>query len=131
MNDVSHNIANESPDAIANRLINRAEYSDGLQEIAIGVLILTLVGVTLLQVVFKGSFGSKAFFWGILLLMPLTFGSQWAIKQVRRRFLIGKGGYVQLRPVNRKRLGNAIGRALVRTFVITALATFVGITVTI
>ena len=42
MNDISQNIANESPDAIANRLINKAEYRDGLQEIAIGIMILSL-----------------------------------------------------------------------------------------
>jgi hypothetical protein len=41
-----------------------------------------------------------------MLLVPIvSLGSQWAIKKVRKRFLIGKTGYVKLKPVNRKRVG--------------------------
>jgi hypothetical protein len=109
MNDISHNFANKNPDVIANRLMERAEYRDGLQEIVIGLIILTFAGMTGLTTVFKGSFGSAASLWGMVLLMPIIgFGSQWAIKKVRQRFLVGETGYVKLKPVNRKRVGTRL-----------------------
>lgn len=124
MNDISQNIANESPDAIANRLINRAEYRDGLQEIAIGIMILSLGGLMLTPEVFK-FFTYKAFNWGGLLLFPIGLGSQWVIRWVRKRYLIEKVGYVKLKPVNRKRLGVRLAIILGCSFVIAALVTFV------
>lgn len=125
MNDISQSIANENPDAIANRLINRAEYRDGLQEIAIGIFILTYMCLILLPVVFKGAFGLYAFFCGGLLLIPIGFGSQWVIRKVRGRYLIEKVGYVKLKPVNRKRVGIRLGIVFGCSFVIAALAAFV------
>src|SRR5580700_4359539 len=124
MNDISQNIADEIPDAIANRLMNKAEYRDGLQEIAIGVLILAFVGLTLSPVGFKLLI-YKSFSWGGLLLIPIGFGSQWVIKKVRKRYLIEKVGYVKLKPVNQKRLGIRLGIVLGCSFVVAALATFV------
>ncbi|MGP8175243.1 MAG: hypothetical protein ACLP7O_11950 [Terracidiphilus sp.] len=132
MNDISHNIVNENPDAIANRLINKAEYRDGLQEIVIGLISLTFAGMAGLPAVFKGSFGSMASLWGMMLLMSIIgFGSQWAIKKMRKRFLIGKVGYVKLKPVNRKRLGIRLGIILGLSFVIAALAAFAMVKVAI
>jgi hypothetical protein len=125
MNSSFHALG-DKPDEIANRLINKAEYRDGLQEIAIGLLILTYVSVTFLPVVLnKGFFFYKAFNWGVLLLMPIAFGSQWVIKKVRGRYLIGKVGYVKLKPINRKRLGVRLGIILGSSFVIAVLAAVV------
>ncbi|HMD76038.1 MAG TPA: hypothetical protein VKG86_01555 [Terracidiphilus sp.] len=126
MNEISRHMTDEDPNVIANRLINKAEYRDGLREIVIGVLILMFASLTGSEVIFKpGSFGSKATFWGMMLLLSmLGFGSQWAIKKVRKRFLIGKMGYVKLKPVNRKRLGIRLGIILGLSFVIAALAAF-------
>ena len=49
------------------------------------------------------------------------------IKNVRKRYLIEKVGYVKLKPVNRKRLGVRLGIILGSSFVIAALAAFVGV----
>jgi hypothetical protein len=113
MNDISHHIANENPDAIANRLINKVEYRDGLQEISIGLMILVYAGLCGMAAVFKGTLGFRVFLWGNLVMLTVGLGSQWAIKKVRKRFLIGKMGYVKLKPINRKgaavRLGITFG----------------------
>jgi hypothetical protein len=119
-------VPDENPDAIANRLINRAEYRDGLQEMAIGVMILTFAGLMFAPVVFK-SFIYKSFFWGGLLLIPIGYGLQWAIKKVRKQYLIGKVGYVKLKPVNRKRVGITLVRAVGLAFVVAGIVTFVGV----
>ena len=124
MTDSKSHICEESPDAIANRLMNKAECRDGLQEIVIGFIILTFAGMTGLPMVFKGSFASRVSFWGIILLMQVIgFGGQWAIKRVRKRYLIGKVGYVKLKPVNRKQLRLRFGIILGCSFVVAALAT--------
>jgi hypothetical protein len=128
MNNISHNIANESPDAIAKRLMEKVEYRDGLWEIAIGVMILMVAGQTGLPVVFK----SWVLYWGMMLLfLLLGFGSQWVIKKVRKRFLIGKFGYVKLKPVNRKRRGIRIGIIVGLAFIIAGLATYAMVKVVI
>jgi hypothetical protein len=124
MLDSSFHPIGESPDAIANRLMNKAEYRDGLQEIAIGVLILTFAGLMLPPAVFK-FFTYKGLNWSGLLLIPISFGSQWAIKKVRGRYLLGKVGYVKLKPVNRKRLGVRLGLILGCAFVVAVLAAVV------
>ncbi len=122
MNNTSSRLLEESPDAIASRLMQRAHTRDGLPEIAIGIVFLTVAATMWMQVVFHpGSMGYTAGFWSFALLVPaMILGSQWAIKRVRRRFLIEKVGYVQLKPVNRKRSGIAIGIA----FVVAAVAAF-------
>jgi hypothetical protein len=61
----------------------------------------------------------------ILVLPTLMIGSQWAIKQVRRQFLIGKVGYVKLKPVPRKVTWKRFGFVFGLGFVIAALAVFV------
>lgn len=122
MNEISHDITNESPEKIAKRLMNRAEFHDGLQEIAIGVFVLAFVCQYVLAVVLK----SWAFYWGSMLLVStIGFGSQWMIKKVRKRFLIGKMGYVKLKPVNRKRVGIRLGIILASAFAVAGLATLV------
>jgi hypothetical protein len=122
MTDSSSHILNESPDAIANRLMKKADNRDGLLEIAIGVLLLTMAGTVWLQVVCpRGSYGYKAANWGLMLLVPaLCLGSQWAIKWVRRQFLIERVGYVELKPVSRKWLGIVLAIA----FSVAAAVTF-------
>ena len=129
MKDISHKIADETPDAIANRLINKAEYRDGLQEIAVGVLILTFV--PLLLVIFKGTFVSVESVSVMILPVVMVFVSQWAIKNVRRRFLIEREGYVQLKPVNGKRVAITFGRGLIRAFVVGVVTMFAGVAVTV
>ncbi len=125
MYEISQKLADKGPNAIANRLMEKAEYRDGLQEIAIGLLILAFAGMTGLPMVFKGSFGSTASFWGIMLLvLMLSFGSQWAIKKVRKRFLAEQIGYVKLKPVNWKRLGIRFGIILVASCVFGAIVSF-------
>jgi hypothetical protein len=102
----------EDPNAIAKRLMQKAYNRDGLSEIAAGVFFLTIAGMTGLQVVFKaGSPAYKAAVWGWMLscaTLPLV--SQWVIKKIRRRFLIEKVGYVELKPVSRKRFAAYLGR---------------------
>ena len=95
-----------NPDAAARRLMQRAHNRDGLPEIAIGAILLAAAFLIWLQVAYpRGSFAYRASFWGmILLVVPMIGVSQWAIKWVRRRFLIEKVGYVELKPVSRKLL---------------------------
>ena len=80
------------PNAAATRLMRIANSRDGLPEIAIGTILLTTAFLLWLQVAYsRGSFAYQASWWGmILLMMPMIGGSQWAIKWVRRRFLIEK-----------------------------------------
>ena len=126
MSEISYNIASKNPDAIANRLMEKVEFHDGLQEIVVGLILLTFAGTTGLPMVFNGPFSSYASFWGILLLMQvIAFGGQWAIKKVRKRYLAGKVGYVKLKPVNRKRLGIRLAITVAIAFVVAAVATVV------
>ena len=99
-------VVGTNPDAAARRLMQRAHNRDGLPEIAIGAILLTAAFLIWLQVAYPwGSFAYRASFWGmILLVVPMIGVSQWAIKWVRRRFLIEKVGYVELKPVSRKLL---------------------------
>lgn len=123
MNESSSRLLEQNPDAIANRLINKAEYRDGLQEIAIGFMILTYAVLTGMQEVFKGSAGFRIFMWGNLLLMiPIGYGSQWLIKKVRKRFLPGRVGYVKLKPLNPKKVGKRLVIAMALASVIAVVA---------
>ncbi len=127
MNEISRHMTDEDPNVIANRLMQKAHNRDGLPEIAIGLCFLTVAFTMWMQVVFHtGSMGYTAGFWSFALLVPaMILGSQWAIKRVRRRFLIEKVGYVQLKPVNRKRSGIVIGIAFV-VAIVAAFAAFKG-----
>jgi hypothetical protein len=55
----------------------------------------------------------------------MILGSQWAIKKVRRHFLIEKEGYVEFKPVNRKQSAIVAGIALVIA-VLAAIAGYKG-----
>jgi hypothetical protein len=94
------------PDAAARRLMRIAHNRDGLPEISIGTILLTTAFLIWLQVAYpRGSFAYRASWWGMMvLIIPMIGGSQWAIKWARRRFLIEKVGFVELKPVPRKLL---------------------------
>jgi hypothetical protein len=112
MTDSASRLFNETPDAIAKRLMQKAYNRDGLPEIAVGVFFLIIAGLMGLQVAFQpGSPVYKASVWGFVLCVILILGLQWAIKKVRRRFLTGKVGYVELKPANRELLGVTLGIA--------------------
>jgi hypothetical protein len=115
MTESPSRLLEENPDAIANRLMQKAHNRDGLPEIASGLTFLTAAALMWLQVVFHpGSFGFEASSWSFILLGPVVgFGSPWAIKKVRRRFLIERVGYVELKPVNRERTAVVIAIAFV------------------
>jgi hypothetical protein len=111
----SSRIAEGTPDWIAGRLLQRAHTRDGLPEIAIGVTFLVIAGLMWLQVAFHpGSPAHRAAVLALMVLVPaLMLGSQWAIKKVRRQFLIETVGYVQLKPASQRRIGIVIGIAVV------------------
>jgi hypothetical protein len=113
MNNSPSPLLQESPDAIAFRLMHKANNQDGLPEIAVGLIFLTATGFQWLQVVFpSGSPAHKQASLGLGLLVPaLILGSQWAIKTVRRSFLVERAGYVEFKPANRKRLWTVFGIA--------------------
>jgi hypothetical protein len=94
------------PVAAATRLMRRAHNRDGLPEIAIGTILLATAFLIWLQVAYpRGSFAYRSSAWGMMLLVaPMIGASQWAIKWVRRRFLIEKVGFVELKPVPKKML---------------------------
>lgn len=114
MHDVSSSFLEESPTAIANRLIQKAHNRDGLPEIAMGVTFLTAAAMEWLQLAsHPGSLLYRAANWGMMLLVPvIILGSQWGIKKVRRRFLVERVGYVELKPLNRRRVAIVIAIAL-------------------
>ena len=89
-----------NPDAVARRLMQRAQNRDGLSEIAIGAILLMTAFLLWLQVAYpRGSFAYGASWWGMMLLVvPMIGGSQSAIKWVCRRFLVERVGYVELNP---------------------------------
>jgi hypothetical protein len=113
MADSASRLFNETPEAIAKRLMQKAYNRDGLPEIAIGVFFLIIAGLMGLQVAFQpGSPVYNASVWGfVLLCTTIPLASQWMIKKVRRRFLTGKVGYVEMKPINRKLLGATLGIA--------------------
>ena len=133
MSDISQTLADKGPNAIANRLMEKVEFRDGLQEIAIGVMILTFAGMAGLPMVFKGPFSSYASFWGIMLFVLLQGfgGGQWAIKKVRKRFLPGKVGYVKLKPVSRKTVAIRLSIIVGLAFIVGALVSFVAVKIVI
>jgi hypothetical protein len=94
------------PDAAARRLMRIAQNRDGLPELAIGTVLLTSAFLAWLQVANpRGSFAYGVSWWGMMLVVaPMIGVCPWAIKWVRRRFLIEKVGYVELKPVPRRLL---------------------------
>jgi hypothetical protein len=92
------------PDLTAHRLLQKAHNRDGLPEIAIGLCFLAAALSNWLEVAFPpGSLPHRESALVLGVLVPaLILGSMWAIKKVRRHFLIEQEGYVKLKPVNRK-----------------------------
>ena len=92
------------PDAVARRLIQRAHHRDGLPEIYIGAVLLATALLLWLQIANpRGSFAYRSSSWGMMLLIaPMIGAAHWVIKWVRRRFLIEKVGFVELKPLPRK-----------------------------
>lgn len=116
------------PDAAARRLMRTAHNRDGLPEIAIGAILLTGAFLIWLEVAFRpGSFAYRTAALGMALLVaPMIGAAPWAIKWVRRQFLMDREGYVELKPVPRKRTILAIGTALVVAIAMTACVVFFG-----
>ena len=94
----------ENPDLVARQLLQKAHNRDGLPEIAIGTCFLATSLSMWLQVAFPpGSLPNREAALVLGVLIPgLILGSMWAIKKVRRDFLMEREGYVKLKPVNRK-----------------------------
>jgi len=99
---------------MAARLIQRAYNRDGLPEIAVGFTFLLASGLIYAQAMLQtGSFSFKA----AVIAFPLTlalliFGSPWALKRVRRRYLIARMGYVEPKPMGRKQIASGIALAV-------------------
>lgn len=121
MEPVSLQGVEKNPDVAARRLMQRANNRDGLPEIAIGICFLTVAFLVWVELAFQpGSFAYRASWWGMLLLLsPMIAASPWAIKSVRRRFLMERVGYVELKPVPRKRSILVIAIAIVTAGVTT------------
>jgi hypothetical protein len=117
------------PNAIAKRLIQRAHNRDGLPEIAMGLTFLWVGALSYAQAVLpRESTGFKAAILGLALFTPvLCIGAPQALKWVRRRYLIERVGYVEPKPIGRKRMGMGIGLAVV-VAVVAAVALFGAVT---
>ena len=108
------------PDAAVRRLMQRTHNQDGLPEIVIGVIFLTVAWLMWLPFGFPREGWMSAI--GMMLLVPTMIGlSPWVIKKFRRRYLIQQVGYVEFKPANRKRIAIIFGLA----FVIAAVAAVV------
>lgn len=92
------------PEAAARRLMRRAHNRDGLPEISIAVVLLTASFLIWLQIAWpRGSFAYQASAWGMMLIVaPMIGVAPWAIQWLRRRLLVEKVGYVQLKPLPKK-----------------------------
>jgi len=127
MEHISLQGVERNPDGAARRLMQTANNRDGLPEIAIGICLLTVAFLVWLEVAFQpGSFVYRMSWWGMLLLLcPMIAASPWAIQRVRRGFLIERVGYVELKPIPRKRSILVIAIAFV-TASVTAWAAYRG-----
>jgi len=98
------------PNAIARRLMQRAHNRDGLPEIAVGLYFLLASALIYAQVVLpRQSIGFIAAVLTFSLLFPVVcIGSPWALKWVRRRYLIERVGYVEYKPIGRRQIGFGI-----------------------
>jgi MFS family permease len=104
MNDTSSRLLEESPERIAGRLLHKAHNQDGLPEIAIGFAFVALAVLCWLPTAVQPrSPAYIAAICGQALLIPiLLLRLQWAIKTVRRKFLIEREGYVESKPANQR-----------------------------
>jgi len=105
MNDTSSRLFQETPNAIAQRLIQKAHNRDGLPEMVVGLLFLmTAMGNWVEMASRPRSIPFIAAILGMAVLLPiLMLGSPWAIRWLRRRYLVERAGYVEFKPVNWKR----------------------------
>ncbi len=110
---------------MAKRLMQKAHNRDGLPEIAVGVSLLFVAGLSYAQVMLpRESIGFKAAVLGLSFLIPLLcFGLPWALKWVRRRYLIERFGYVQPKPIGRKQISIGIMLAVLMTVVLFGVVT--------
>jgi hypothetical protein len=119
MNEASSRLLEETPEQIAGRLMQRAHNQDGLPEIVIGLLFLLTAGLDWVQMVSRPrSVAYVAAILGLAILLPiLMLGSPWAIKRLRRHYLVARLGYVEFKPVRWKRFWVVFGIAYVAAFV--------------
>ncbi len=99
------------PNAIAKRLMRRAHNRDGLPEMALGLIFLVSGSLNYAQALLPPQstpFKAAAVSLGVLIPV-LCIGSRPALKWVRRRYLLGRVGYVESPPVGRKQIGIVIG----------------------
>ena len=110
MQNASSLTGSSDPNAVARRLMQRAYNRDGLPEIAVGLIFLFASGLIYAQDVLpRGSMGFKLAVLAFALLLPfLIFGSPWALQRVRRRYLMERVGYVQLKPIAWRWIGFGI-----------------------
>src|SRR5258708_25873977 len=99
MNSHVHHALGESPDQLATRLMQKAHNRDGLPEIYIGSIFLLAAGYNAMMLFphWKSLGFFAAFFADIVLFVSLCLASTRLIRWVRRRFLIGRVGYVRLK----------------------------------
>ena len=104
MTETLSRLFEETPEKIAGRLMQKAHNQDGLPEIAIGVVFLALAVLCWLPTAIQPrSPAYIAAICGQALLIPiLVLRLQWAIKTVRRKFLIEREGYVESKPANQR-----------------------------
>lgn len=90
--------------------MQQAHNRDGLPEIAAGLFFLLASGLTYAQAVLPpGSIGFRAaVVVPAFLIPPLCLGLPWALRWVRRRYLIARVGYVQYKPIGRKQIAPGI-----------------------
>ncbi len=105
------------PDALARNLTQRAHNQDGLPEIAVGLTFLLCSSLIYAQLLFPaGSIGSKSAAIAFALLLPgLCFATPRAIRSLRSRYLLGRSGYVQYKPLSRKNRVMGFAIALLMT----------------
>ncbi|MFZ0743504.1 MAG: hypothetical protein WAM85_03815 [Terracidiphilus sp.] len=113
MTDSSYSFVEDNSNAIARPLMQKAHNRDGLPEIVTGAFLLLCAGLIYAQVILpRGSMGVKVTSLAFAVLVPiLGFSIPWALRWVRRRFLIERVGYMQPKPITIKMI--AIGILLV------------------
>jgi hypothetical protein len=118
MNDFSSNLADSDPTKIAGRLMQKAHNRDGLPEICAGLFLLWVAVLIYMQRNLPSrSMAFKLADVAFLLLTPvLCIGLPWAIKSLRRRFLLSRAGYVKSKPISRRPVYMGIAIAILALF---------------
>jgi hypothetical protein len=94
----------EDPDRLAGRLIQKAHTRDGVPEIAVGLFFLLLAVLMQAQHLLEKEW--QVFRAIPLVMVPIIFGAylvRWAIKWIRVRYLVDRAGFVEFKPVSRKK----------------------------